>query len=348
MSSETLKDFYHGKSIFLTGGTGFLGRLILAKLMRIGNVKEVVLLSRPKKGKSNEERLDSILEGFLFQEMEKFDSKFRSKVKLVNGDMEIHNLGISDDDREYIKKNTQIVIHGAATVRFDEDLKKAIAINVQGTKSILDIATECSKLQSFVHISTAYSNCPRMEIEEKFYPPPVDYRECIKLAENCDNHVLNVTTEKLIHPWPNTYTFTKAIAEDLVRQYLDRLPVGIIRPSIGKSKKPDLRQKFNKLQFVVQSTLEDPVAGFVDKLIGPVGLGVGIMAGLIRIVKTSTKVFTDIVPADIVVNSTLAIAQYTFKVKSGQHGQAPIFNTSVNKVRKLTICKYTSSMRKPF
>ena len=230
MSLESVKDFYNGKTILITGATGYIGRLLIAKLMRLGNLKQIVLLSRPKKGKSNEERLDKILSGFLFEETDKFDPSFRSKLRIVNGDMEIEDLGMSGEDREYIKQRVEIIIHGAATVRFDEDIKKAIRINIRGTKNMLDLGAECEILQSFVHISTAYSQCPRSEIKEVFYEPPMDYRQALQLLDVLEAYVL---TDKLISPWPNTYTFTKAISEDMIRQYQDKLPVAIIRPSVG-------------------------------------------------------------------------------------------------------------------
>jgi fatty acyl-CoA reductase len=34
--------------------------------------------------------------------------------------------------------------------------------------------------------------------------------------------------------WPNTYSFTKALAEDMIRDEARGLPIGILRPSIGK------------------------------------------------------------------------------------------------------------------
>lgn len=34
--------------------------------------------------------------------------------------------------------------------------------------------------------------------------------------------------------WPNTYTFTKALAEDLAKHESIGLPFGIFRPSVGK------------------------------------------------------------------------------------------------------------------
>lgn len=56
-------------------------------------------------------------------------------------------LGISPEERELLKDQTNIVIHGAATVRFDEKLKIAIAINVNGTKEMLLLAKEILHLK---------------------------------------------------------------------------------------------------------------------------------------------------------------------------------------------------------
>lgn len=60
-----------------------------------------------------------------------------------------------------------IIFHCAASVRFDDPLKKAIMINVCATKAMLDFAKTLKQLDIFMHVSTAYSNCDRFEIEEK-------------------------------------------------------------------------------------------------------------------------------------------------------------------------------------
>jgi alcohol-forming fatty acyl-CoA reductase len=229
----SLKEFYSGKVVLLTGGTGYIGRLLLAKLLSLGNLREVLLLSRPKKGKSNDERLDLILKGILFEMVSKSDPNFRQKIRVVNADMEAEGLGISGEDREYIKNNAQIIIHGAATVKFDEPLRTAIAINVRGTKNMLDLAREVKDLQSFVHISTAYSHCPRKNIAEEFYESPLDYRRLLSILK-FDDDIVNALTGKLIAPWPNTYVFTKAVTEDMIRQFSGELPIAIIRPTIGE------------------------------------------------------------------------------------------------------------------
>lgn len=67
----------------------------------------------------------------------------------------------------------------AATVRFDEKLKYAVAINVRGPQEVVHLCKQLPKLKSAIYVSTAYSQCPNKYIEERFYPPPMD---CKKLA----------------------------------------------------------------------------------------------------------------------------------------------------------------------
>lgn len=40
----------------------------------------------------------------------------------------------------------------------------------------------------------------------------------------------------MIHDWPNVYTFTKCIAENVIENESDGLPVAIYRPTIGNYK----------------------------------------------------------------------------------------------------------------
>ncbi len=45
-----MKDFYKGKTILLTGCTGFLGKVILEKLMRsCPDIKKIFIMSRAKR-----------------------------------------------------------------------------------------------------------------------------------------------------------------------------------------------------------------------------------------------------------------------------------------------------------
>lgn len=72
---------------------------------------------------------------------------YLSKIKIVEGDIELKGLGLSEEDKNYIVEHTQILFNNAATVRFNEPIRKALQINVIGTKSALDIALEMQKLE---------------------------------------------------------------------------------------------------------------------------------------------------------------------------------------------------------
>lgn len=61
MSTPSIKDFYAGATVLVTGGSGFLGKAIIEKLMRsCTSVKAVYTLMRSKKGVSSEERLEHL------------------------------------------------------------------------------------------------------------------------------------------------------------------------------------------------------------------------------------------------------------------------------------------------
>lgn len=55
--------FYAGRSIFITGATGFLGKVLIEKLLRsCPDVTEIFILIRPKKGLSVNDRLKKMLD----------------------------------------------------------------------------------------------------------------------------------------------------------------------------------------------------------------------------------------------------------------------------------------------
>jgi FlaA1/EpsC-like NDP-sugar epimerase len=54
---ETLFEFYKDTTVLITGGTGFLGKVLMEKLLRCFGVKCIYLLIREKNGMTVEQRL---------------------------------------------------------------------------------------------------------------------------------------------------------------------------------------------------------------------------------------------------------------------------------------------------
>lgn len=254
-------EFYRDKVVFLTGGTGFLGQIFIEKLLRWEqknfnyfqnfrlknsilietircDAKMIYLLARPKKGKSSQERLKEILSGSLFTLLVKKDPEYMERVRVVDGNMRDLDLGLSNEDQVDLRENVEIILHAAADVRFDNTLKELSLVNLRGTREILKLAERCNKLEMFTFVSTAFSHCVRRKIDEVFYDAPISPHEMIKIAEyydeQDDDEMLDVLTESFIRPWPNTYSFTKSLSEELVREYGKRVPTIVIRPSISE------------------------------------------------------------------------------------------------------------------
>lgn len=57
----SIPKYYEGKNILLTGATGFMGKVLLEKLLRsCPKVKAVYVLIRPKAGQTAEARVEEI------------------------------------------------------------------------------------------------------------------------------------------------------------------------------------------------------------------------------------------------------------------------------------------------
>ncbi|XP_028039281.1 fatty acyl-CoA reductase wat-like [Bombyx mandarina] len=308
-TTTEIQQFYADQSVFVTGGTGFLGKVLIEKLLRsCSDVDTVYVLVRNKRGKDPRDRVHDILDDFLFQRAHNEKPKSVHKVVPIYGDMTLPGLGISDEDRKTLVSKVTIIINAAATVKFDEKLSIATAINVKGTKEVLKLAKECRNLKAVTHVSTAFSNTQVKHIEEKFYDSPMSV-ETLEAVSELDDELINSILPTLLGKRPNTYCFTKAVAEEAVRRYGEGLPICILRPSI------------------VVSTYEEPVRGWTDSVYGPTGLVVGIGTGVLRTMYMDLEKVADMVPVDYTVNAILVSAWHTAKnFKENQTSHIPIYN----------------------
>lgn len=194
---------------------------------------KVYLLMRPKKGKEIHERLEDITKNSVFSVLlEQTSADIFNKLVAVSGDVGEENLGLSTADRTMLINNINVVIHSAATLDFQASLKPTVFINLMGTRKVMQLCQEVKNLTSMVHISSAFVNAFLLETEEKLYPAPGDAENVIELANSKDDKELDILTPELIKEHPNTYTFTKHLAEHEVNKCASKFPCGIVRPSM--------------------------------------------------------------------------------------------------------------------
>lgn len=170
------------------------------------------------------------------------------KIYPVFGEITLPNFGLSDEQFKRVTENTEIMFHLAASLKLEATLKPNILMNLTGTKYVLDVAKQMKRLIHMVHTSTAFCNIEHAIMEEKVYDTQHHPEDLIRCAEWMSEESLAVAQKEILGVHPNTYTYTKRLAEILVRDEFNKgtLPVSIVRPSI------------------VCPAFSDPMAGWVS------------------------------------------------------------------------------------
>jgi len=162
-----IRNFYRNRTVLLTGGTGFYGQGLLAKMLR--DLPEIARIYVPiRNGKDKDGALVGVEERLrvLFDSAAVF-ARFRredpegfaaatEKVVAIECDMLKPGLGLRAEIRQRLEDELDIVISIAATVSFDDPLDHSLQLNTLGPQEMLELARSGKNNPVLVHVSTAY------------------------------------------------------------------------------------------------------------------------------------------------------------------------------------------------
>jgi fatty acyl-CoA reductase len=169
---------------------------------------------------------------------------------------------------------------------------------------MLEIGLKCDALLSFVHVSTAYVNCNQPSgsvINEKLYPLGFEPERILDDIERMNAQQLaKVSDTGLLRDYPNTYTFTKSIAEHLLIKMFKaksngRFALSLARPAI------------------VCAAWKEPMPGWIDDISAASAIYAGGALGVLKFIPAKDYKY-DLIPVDLVANGIILAAPASLAV----------------------------------
>ncbi|MEJ2006986.1 MAG: SDR family oxidoreductase [Acidobacteriota bacterium] len=312
----------------LTGGNGFLGKVILAMLLdRYPDLKHLHVLLRPGRNLSAAERFENevmaspVMASLVTRRGESF---VREKISVWPGELSRPDCGLDGPALAEIATRVRLIINCAGKVEFFPPVDESLESNVNGVENSIALARRAGA--RLLHVSTSFvSGEANGLIEETepilgFYPHrkglddnafdalhELAYcREQIGLiaetdgAENSGGRSREVA-QKLVAlgkrraehwGWVNTYTYSKSLGEQLIAREKD-LDWAIVRPAI------------------VESALRFPFPGWIEGGRTAAPLVLMAMGGLKHWpVRRNTPL--EVVPVDLVAAAILTVGGLLF------------------------------------
>ncbi|KAF4342257.1 fatty acyl reductase 6 chloroplastic [Fusarium beomiforme] len=273
-------------NIFITGATGFLGKVVVEELLRLRQkraIGQILLLLRKK------DLLDAVAR---FEQHVAASPCFASlpqgwerSILVVEGDLAQPHCGLKPNEYEKVCKITTHIIHTAACIKFDSTVPEAITSNVDSALHVLALAKDCHNLRQLVITSTAYVTPPQLgPIYEDLVELPCPAN---KLISELRSGILGKREAIAATGHPNIYSLSKCLAEHVICETRGSLPVTIVRPSI------------------ICAAIRHPVPGWIDSRAAFGGLVLGFGTGSLRVIDGRPQAKLDIVPVDMVAESLI-------------------------------------------
>ncbi|OMO54551.1 Male sterility, NAD-binding protein, partial [Corchorus capsularis] len=247
-----VENFLKGKVIFITGATGFFGKVVVEKILRtIPAVSKIYVLIRAKDKQATNQRLKKeIVDIELFKCIRKmygehYEAFMMNKLVPVVGNVCESDLGLESNLAMAIMQDVQIILNSAGETSFDQRYDVGLKINAMGPYNLLAFAKKCKKLELFLHVSSnddikdeTFSSQnsgrfhPTVSFVENEMKLALDYvRKTIK-DDKVDHNMRELGLKRAKKfGWLNTYSLTKAIGEMLIEENRGEIPIVIARAS---------------------------------------------------------------------------------------------------------------------
>lgn len=158
---------------------------------------------------------------------------------MLDGDILLPNMGLSEAELDAIQNTTNIIIHAACSVNLKHPLKRLHGPIIEATEMMAGIALTCTMLDRFVYVSTAYVNTylyphsgkPDLRINEEIYQLPSG---CDAQDELNEVRGFGTSTAHEAEDFPWAYAYAKNLTERLLVSRFSDTPekLLIVRPSI--------------------------------------------------------------------------------------------------------------------
>lgn len=334
-----------GRRLLVTGGTGFLGKSLVEKLLRaLPQVGRVNLAIRSSARRAAGERLErEVLASPAFRRLREelgadaFQRLVAEKLRVLELDLGSDDLGLSEAAREEMRR-CDIVVHSAAAVEFDNPADLSAQTNLLGAARLVRTLRQLDARPHLVHVSTAYVGGMLRGLvrEEPPQDPGLNWRHEAEVLGG-------------LRPAVEEESRRPEILGQLRRQARSRIgPAGA--PAQARAVER-LRQKWVKDRLVergrvharamgfsdiysftkamaeqavvelhgdiplsilrpsiVESALQEPFPGWLEgfRMAEPIILGFG--RGVLRDFPGLPDAVLDVIPVDLVVNAVLAVA----------------------------------------
>ncbi len=190
MEKSDVAKFYASKTILITGASGLIGKVLIWKLLHsCPDVIAIYVLIRSKRGKGAQHRLEEILQApvrlfillfrsrrllnvlvgprrlnfeissQIFNNFRQENPRMLEKIRAVNGDIGMPQLGLSQSDEQQLIQEVNVVFHIAAILKLDADLKAAVNMNTEGTLRLLQLCTTMQNLNASILIRISPCSC---------------------------------------------------------------------------------------------------------------------------------------------------------------------------------------------